>query len=145
MTAHTGHLPRRARARIRRAGYSIAALLLLTATIAVVLALLSAHAKQGGYVQEAAAVVNLIAGGVGGLMIGASIGASYDRRIRGFLLGGFIGVQAGSAAGFLSATRISLPLVVVGSLLLVALGAAFRWSSRGARPPSETPGQPPAQ
>ena len=143
--------PRCRRDRRCRGGYSIAALLLLIATVAVLLALArSLWITADGEVAELAGI-NMAAGFLGGNLVGAMIGFSYENRGRGLLIGAIVGGLTGIAAGAIAAAAISVPVALGGSILLIAVGAIVRATSAQAAPqpltltPPSTPFKPPEE
>ena len=127
-----------------RGGYSIAALLLLIATVAVLLALgRSLLATRDDETWELAGI-NMAAGFLGGNLVGAMIGFSYENRGRGLLVGAIVGGLTGIAAGACAAAAISVPVAIGGSLLLIAVGALVRATSAQTAPQTSTTLKPPS-
>jgi hypothetical protein len=130
---------------MRRRGFSLASLLLLTAVVAVFLAAIctlrlhqDAEASQPqGYAgpnpYEALAVVAGMGGMLVGLFVGLVIGAGQLRPLWGICLGVFVGMITGTASGVLLAAPGKMLPILVGSLLIVLFGAVVRRYS--GRPP----------
>jgi len=72
----------------------------------------------------------LLSGAVLGILVGIFVGFAQPRPVRGTLLGIFIGILTGMAGAVLFTHPKNLPLVAVGSLVLVLFGVVVRAFSR---------------
>lgn len=109
-------------------GYSLASLFLLVTTAGVVAGLARNIAQT-----QIDAMVLAVHAGIGsliGCIAGAVIGFSYPRRLRGMLLGSFVGWLTGGVCAALAAAGGSPWLFGLGALALLTLGFASRWIHR---------------
>jgi hypothetical protein len=111
-----------------RRGYSLAALFLLIATVAV-LAAMASTIPLSGNVPDGVVAANLIVGFLGGALIGGTIGIHYERRIRSTAVGALVGSLAGLTGGALTVSNFSPFMAVVQSAVLVGLAVAVRMTS----------------
>jgi hypothetical protein len=114
--------------RRRRGGYSIAAVLLLTAAIALLLGLAPElfripHDRRGF------AVFNATVGFLGGGLVGALIGFSYENRGSGLLLGALVGSLCGLVGGVILIAGINVAVAVIGSVTMIGVGLAVRFGA----------------
>ena len=111
-----------------RRGYSLAALFLLIATVAVLAAMASTIPLTGN-MPDAVVTANLIVGFLGGALIGGTIGIHYERRIRSTAVGALVGSLAGLTGGALTVSNFSPFMALVQSAVLVGLAVAVRMTS----------------
>ena len=121
----------------RRAGFSLASILLLTVVVAVFAAgigIISTHPQR---VHEGLFVVGTVVGGFVGVIVGAVIGSRQIRPDRGILVGSLAGWMAGAGCGAMLAVPIShsLLVIIVGSLVMICFGLVVRYFS--ADPPGQ--------
>lgn len=109
-------------------GYSLASLFLLV-TATAVLAGLARNIFQTG-IQPVIISIHAGVGSFLGFLAGAVIGFGYPRRLRGMLLGSFVGWLTGGVCAALAAAGGSPWLFVLGAAALVALGFTSRWIRR---------------
>jgi len=135
-----GPAPRAVRS---RAAWSLASLVLLMTLGAIVTAALRAGAVQGGRLDDE---LELLAGATGiGFMIGAILGVDICIARHGNIGGAFLGLVAGMGFGTvgaaLCALPASMPVVLIGSVVLVGVAVAMRYFSwpRGEEACYETP------
>ena len=112
--------------------YPLSSLFLLTATIAIVMAIYGPALRgRGGPADLAALGAVAVAGGT----IGLILGAHHYRRLRGAFMGVIVGGSTAALASplILTQERPTWQIVlvtVIGSLLLVAIGLGIRWTTR---------------
>jgi hypothetical protein len=130
-------IARRRRALPLRRGYSLAAVFLLIATIAVLLAMArSAFSLKA--VPEEVLGANLLVGFLGGALIGGSIGIQYQRRVRSTVCGILTGGLAGLVAGVITVADFSVSAALIDCGLLIALAIVVRLMTSGRPKPSAT-------
>lgn len=111
---------------MRRAGFSLASIMLLTAVVAVFLAAVPSIAVRHGRINLEALGWLAIVGGAIGLAVGAAIGLGQLHRARGILLGLASGAIFGAATMVLLVAPYNLALAAVGSLVIVLFAAVVR-------------------
>ena len=117
------------RRRPERAGYSIAAILLLMATIAVMLGM--ARSLLDARQLSETSGINMVVGWLGGMLIGGMLGMSHQRRFNGLLVGILVGGIAGLCSGaFTGGGRFELSVIVIGSLAIVLFAGVVRAASK---------------
>jgi hypothetical protein len=130
-----------------RHGFSIAAVLLLTAVVAIGMAAAQSvrleldrldhtdppHNYWSSYRQYSPYQSHIddlnmraFAGGLIGFFVGLGIGATRPRPVAGALFGLLIGGNVGAFAGSILTEPTNLLVVVIGSVLLIALAAVVR-------------------
>ena len=109
----------------KRNGFSLASILLLTAVVAIFLAAVRTAMVDEGP-PDPAADMRGAGGGIVGLFVGIGIGVTRTRRVLGIGLGILVGWFVGGAAGMLLSQAKTLPLVFIGSAVLIALGVVVR-------------------
>ena len=116
----------------RRAGFSLASILLLTAVAAIFLGATRTLVVDQPNVDEDLLGLRGAAGVIVGLFVGLAVGLTQPRPFRACLLTAPIGTIAGAGAAVLLALPANLPVVAVGSLVLVVFGLVVRaWSGSG--------------
>jgi hypothetical protein len=117
------------RRRPARAGYSIAAVLLLMATIAVMLGM--ARSMFTTHRVSDTSLLNMFVGCLGGILIGGMLGMSHERRANGMLVGFFVGGISGVAGGAITGGgRIDAAVIVGGSVAILLFAAVVRAASQ---------------
>ena len=117
----------------QRSTFSLASILLFTAVIAIFLA--AARTVYDHCTQPELKQLDFLCGcdAAIGLIVGVWFGAMQPRPIRGVLVGIPLGFYAGGGAGNLFGAPQNLPLVAIGSAVLVLLGLLVRrYSARPA-------------
>lgn len=114
----------------RRRQFSVASVLLMTALVAVVLAAVRTAAMLGKPDWELVGAAGA-AGFVIGAWIGAALGAAQPGPVRGLFLGLVAGMASGTAAGVLVALPGALPVVALGSPVLIVFAAVVKRLSGG--------------
>ena len=122
------HHRRRRRVLPLRRGYSLAALFLLMATIAVVAAMASS-VPSWSKVAWNVAIPNLVVGFLGGAILGGTLGIHYERRIRSTLAGIAMGAVVGLVAGALTIAEFSPLMALMQCAVLLALAVVVRIAS----------------
>jgi hypothetical protein len=135
-------LPRGRRALPLRRGYSLSALFLLMATIAVMAAMASSLPAWGKIPWDVT-TANLVIGFLGGALIGGTIGIHYERRVRSTATGAAVGAAAGLITGLISISQFDPLMSIVQCGVLVTLAILVRMTTPS-RPrfkplPAETP------
>ena len=121
----------------RRAGFSLASMLLLTIVVAVFAAGIGIASTHPERVEQAVFSVGTVVGGLVGIIVGAVTGGRQNRRVYGVLVGVFVGLVAGAACGGLLAVPSghSLSVIIVGSVVMICFGLVVRYFSTG--PPGQ--------
>jgi hypothetical protein len=119
-----------------RRGYSLAALFLLIATVAV-LAAMASSVPAWNKIPWGVATPNLLIGFIGGSMIGGTTGIQYERRLRSTLVGMLVGSQAGMIAAALSISNFNpfMAFLQCAVLVMLALLVRLTTTSRPKLPP----------
>lgn len=121
----TSPVRRRRRVLPLRRGYSLAALFVLMATIAV-LAAMASSVPSWQKVAWNVAIPNLVVGFLGGALLGGTIGIHYERRARSMIAGIFVGAAAGLIGGALSFADFNPFMALLQCAVLVALAVLVR-------------------
>lgn len=115
-----------------RAAWSLASLMLLMTLAAIVTAALRAGAIQGDG-RNGEAELLTVAGVVGwviGSIIGVAVGIARHGSIGGAFLGLLAGMGFGTVGALLCALPASMPVLLVGSIILIAGALTMRYFSR---------------
>ena len=124
----------------QRRHFPLAALFLLIAFVAVCIALIRANValivkpSLEQYESAAGTGAFLLCVATGGF-VGVTTGIQYFRRVRGFLLGLFLGLVTGGFAGFLLIAGRDLYPLTFGIVLLLLTALVFWFASRRRRAP----------
>ena len=123
-----------------RARFSLASMLLLTGVVAVFLAGIRMGMVSPNPPSEEVIVAAGIAGLLGGWFLGGNIASREASGLRGVFYGLAAGTVFGPPSGILLVMPRSLPVVAVGSAILLAFAVSARALSKESaeRPPSES-------
>lgn len=124
----------------KRRDFPLAALFVLVAFVAVCIALVRANMtliidpSLERYETAAGTGAFLLCIATGAL-VGVTTGIQYFRRVRGFLLGLFLGIATGGFAGFLLIAGRAIYPLTLGIVLLFLTALVFWFTSNRRRAP----------
>jgi hypothetical protein len=120
---------------MKQTGFSLASILLLTVVVSIYAGgLRTAVTDPRGVEEELLGMLGVVGLVIGGI-VGVTIGGRYGPENRGPAIGLLAGFAFGAPSMILAAVPRSLPVIAVGSLLLIGFAALVRVFS--ARVPKE--------
>ncbi|MHB8901965.1 MAG: hypothetical protein ACYC6Y_24680 [Thermoguttaceae bacterium] len=126
----------------RRAGFTVASLLLLTAVVAIYAAAIMSARKMQAAPDPELIVGCAISGFLFGTVAGFFLGLLLGNRNRDMVFGVLEGALFGPPTAILLAIPESLPVVLVGGVVLVAFAVVVRFLTPGRAPDRDTGDMP---
>jgi len=115
---------------MRRAGFSLASILLLTVVVAVFAAGIASVLTRWSGANRWLLLATAGGGMLIGIAVGVAVGLRQLRPVAGVVAGVPTGAIAGAGCGLLLAAPNLLPIVVVGSAVMVVFALVVRLYSR---------------